>query len=111
MKKGTLMETEKQSVAVIHDNRNKGGNLGVVAFLEIELDGYLTHPSSSRTSSSSDILEQAFKMTNSIDTNWYENNGVTKMFDGEGCRSTMVGDFVLIGNEKWKCESTGWKEV
>ena len=89
-------------VAVIHDNRNKGGNLGVVAFLEFEQNGSLTN---------SDILEEAFKRTNSIDSPWYENDRVTKMFDGDVCRSTMVGDFVLIGNMKWKCEPTGWVEV
>jgi len=92
-------------IAVIHDNRDKGGDLGVVAFLDFELNGRLTD---------SDILAEAFTRTNSIDTNWYENDGVdgmTKMFDGDGCRSTTVGDFVLIGNVKWKCEPTGWVEV
>ena len=90
-------------VAVIHDNRDKGGDLGVVAFLDFEWNGRLT---------TSDILAKAFDLTNNGDRPWCENSGVTKMFPGDGgCRSTMVGDFVLIGNMKWKCEPDGWKEV
>ena len=87
-------------VAVIHDDRDRDGKLGVVAFMKFSnklLNSY--------------ILEKAFEMTNSKDAPWYENDGIEKMFDGETCRSTMVGDFVLIGNMKWKCEPTGWKEV
>ena len=50
-------------------------------------------------------------LTNSIDSPWYTNKEITKMFDGDGCRSTMVGDMVLIGNEKFKVEPMGWSEV
>ena len=55
--------------------------------------------------------EVAFKKTNTIDKAWWDNEGVTKMFGGEGCRSTSVGDMVLVGTEKFLCESTGWSKV
>ena len=56
-------------------------------------------------------LEEAFIKTNSIDDGWWNNEGVTKMFGGAACRSTSMGDMVLIGNTKYKCEMTGWSEV
>ena len=57
------------------------------------------------------ILDKAFMLTNSIDDAWWNNEEVTKMFGGEGCRSTSVGDMVLVGTEKFLCESTGWSKV
>ena len=36
---------------------------------------------------------------------------ITKMFEGAGCRSTMVGDMVLIGTEKFKVEPMGWSKI
>ena len=50
-------------------------------------------------------------LTNSVEDAWWNNEGVTPMFDGKGCRSTSVGDMVLIGKEKYKCESMGWSKV
>ena len=56
-------------------------------------------------------LERAFMLTNSIDSAWYKSPEITKMFDSDGCRSTMVGDYVLIGTEKFLCEPNGWSKV
>ena len=53
--------------------------------------------------------EIAFMKTNSIDNGWWHNEEVTKMFDGEACRSTSSGDIVLIGNKKYKCAPVGWE--
>ena len=61
--------------------------------------------------STDDKLDKAFMLTNSIDDAWWNNKDVTKMFDGDSCRSTMVGDMVLVGAVKYKCESSGWSEV
>ena len=61
--------------------------------------------------SESDMLEKAFMLTNSISDGWWNNEGVTKMFPDKSCRSTSVGDMVLVGTKKFKCESAGWKEV
>ena len=56
-------------------------------------------------------LEIAFKKTNSINEAWWSNEGVTAMFPDKACRSTSMGDMVLIGTEKYKCEMSGWSKV
>ena len=94
-----LMSTlNDEKVSVIHDNGPAGPN--VVAFIDMP-----------KTLTTSEKLERAFMLTNSIDDAWYKGKEVTKMFDGAGCRSTMVGDMVLIGKEKFKVEPMGWSKV
>ena len=94
-----LMSTlNDEKVSVIHDNGPAGPN--VVAFIDMP-----------KSLSTSEKLEEAFMLTNSIEDAWYNNEGVTKMFSGAGCRSTMVGDMVLIGKEKFKVEPMGWSKV
>ena len=56
-------------------------------------------------------LELAFKLTNNIDCGWWENEEVTPMFPNDGCRSTSVGDQVLVGNTKYECAPFGWELV
>ena len=57
-------------------------------------------------------LETAFMKTNSISDAWWNNEGITKMFDGKTCRSTSVGDIILLASgKKFKCEAAGWSEV
>ena len=56
-------------------------------------------------------LDIAFVKTNSIDEAWWDNKEVTAMFPDESCRSTSVGDMVLIGKVKYKCEAVGWSVV
>ena len=55
--------------------------------------------------------EVAFMKTNTIDCGWWENTEVTAMFPEKTCRSTSSGDFVLIGNTKYKCVRVGWEKV
>jgi len=94
-----LMSTlNDEKVSVIHDNGPAGPN--VVAFIDMP-----------KTLTTSEKLERAFMLTNSIDDAWYKGKEITKMFDGAGCRSTMVGDMVLIGKEKFKVEPMGWSKV
>ena len=71
-----------------------------VAFVEVKKDATTTEK-----------LETAFMKTNSIKDAWWNNEGVTKMFAGPACRSTMTGDMVLVGTDKYKCELTGWSEL
>jgi len=56
-------------------------------------------------------LEKAYVLTNSIDSPWWNNKTVTKLFKGKSCRSTGMGDMVMIGNDTFKCESVGWSKI
>ena len=88
-----------QEVAVIH--AAYGLPPRTVAFVEVPKNATVYEK-----------LELAFKLTNNIDCGWWENEEVTPMFpDKEGCRSTSVGDMVLIGTEKYVCESQGWEKL
>ena len=87
-----------EKVAVIHAAYEDAPY--TVAFVEVKKDA-----------TTAEKLETAFMKTNSIENAWWNNEGVTKMFGGATCRSTMTGDMVLIGNTKYKCEMTGWSEV
>ena len=91
----TLKGVDK--VAVIH---NEADGVSTVAFVEC--------PS---TMTVKEKLEFAFMKTNSIDDAWWNNTEVTKMFGGDGARSTMVGDMVLVGTEKYMVEKTGWSKM
>ena len=87
-----------EKVAVIHAAYEDAPK--TVAFVEVKKDA-----------TTKEKLETAFMKTNSIDDAWWKNEGVTKMFGGGACRSTSVGDMVLIGTTKYKCEMAGWSEV
>ena len=94
-----LMSTlNDEKVSVIHDNGPAGPN--VVAFIDMP-----------KTLTTSEKLERAFMLTNSIEDAWYKSEEITNMFEGAGCRSTMVGDMILIGKEKFKVEPMGWSKV
>ena len=56
-------------------------------------------------------LEKAFMLTNSIDDAWYTSDKVNYVGPEKSCRSTSVGDFVLVGKTKYECKSTGWSKV
>ena len=92
-------KTFMEKVAVIHAAFKEEPR--TVAFVEV-----------SKSATVNEKLELAFRLTNNIDCGWWENEEVTPMFpDKEGCRSTSVGDMVLIGTEKYVCEGTGWEKV
>ena len=87
-----------EKVTVIHAAED--GAPTTVAFVEVKKDA-----------TTAEKLEAAFMKPNSITDAWWNNEGVTKMFAGAACRSTMTGDMVLVGTDKYKCEPTGWSEV
>ena len=93
-----LEKTFKEKVAVIHAAFDEEPR--TVAFVEVP-----------KNVSVDQKLETAFRLTNSVNHAWWENEGVTPMFPEKGCRSTSVGDMVLIGTEKYVCENMGWKKV
>ena len=87
-----------ETVSVIHSAFDETPT--VVAMVEV----------SSKLSTTSK-LEKAFMLTNSVNDAWWKNEGVTPMFPEKGCRSTSVGDMVLIGTEKYKCDPMGWSLI
>jgi len=63
----------------------------------------------------SDDLEEAYRLTNSIDKNWWKNYEVRSRFTTEGCRSTSVGDFIvkheMDGDEVYVVAGCGFIKV
>ena len=90
----------KDQVAVIHSDYRDGVAPTTVAFVHVD-----------KGLSDIDKCEKAFMLTNSIDNAWWKNDDVTPMFDGDGCRSTSAGDFVLVGNTKYLCDAMGWSKI
>ena len=98
-KTDALMKTiTKEKVTVIHSAFEDSPQ--TVAMVEVD-----------KSLSVTEKLEIAFKKTNSINDAWWNNEGVTPMFPDKACRSTSTGDMVLVGNEKYKCEMSGWSKI
>ena len=99
-KKDALMKNLLcETAAVIHVG--EGGRPTTVAMVDVE-----------KSATDMKKLETAFMKTNSINSAWWTNEGITKMFDGATCRSTSVGDMVLLSSgKKYKCEMAGWSEI
>ena len=87
----------KEKVTVIHSAFEDSPR--TVAFVEVD-----------KSLSIEEKLDIAFIKTNSLNEAWWDNKEVTAMFPDKTCRSTSVGDMALVGNMKYKCESTGWVE-
>ena len=92
------VKNPKETVSVVHAAFDEKPHL--VAFVEVVKEW-----------SVSKKLEHAFKMTNSIDDAWWNNEGVTSMFPDKGCRSNSMGDMILVGETKYKCAALGWDKV
>ena len=56
-------------------------------------------------------LEKAFMLTNTIDEAWYTSKKVRYIGPDKSCRSTAVGDFVLVGSDKYECKDVGWSKM
>jgi len=87
-----------QDVAVFHTDEE--GNNDIVAYVSVNKNLPLTRK-----------LEEAFMKTNTINSAWWRNEEITPMFAGNTCRSTSVGDVVMVDEKKYKCEPVGWKEL
>ena len=90
--------TFMEKVAVIHAGYDETPH--TVAMVEVD-----------KSLPDEEKCEVAFMKTNTIDCGWWENTEVTAMFPEKTCRSTSSGDFVLIGNTKYKCVRVGWEKV
>jgi len=59
-----------------------------------------------------DELEEAYRLTNNIDTCWIENPEVTPIgITGEAARSTSVGDVLFLNDKGYVVESFGFREI
>ena len=56
-------------------------------------------------------LEIAFVKTNTITEAWWRNDDVTYIGGMPTCRSTSVGDMVLVGKDKYVCNMNGWNTL
>ena len=92
------VKNPKENVSVIHSAFEDSPR--IVAFVEVD-----------KSLSIEEKLDIAYVKTNSIDEAWWDNKEVTAMFPDKSCRSTSIGDMVLIGKVKYKCESAGWHVV
>ena len=92
----TLYDKEMEKVSVIHvalDDTSR-----TVAFVEVDRKLPLRK-----------MLEIAFVKTNTITQSWVRNEGVEYIGPSTTCRSTCVGDMVLIGTTKYVCKMSGWE--
>ena len=95
----SAMKTRRLDASTVIHSEVKD-NSRLVAFVEVD-----------KSLSIEEKLDIAYVKTNSIDEAWWDNKEVTAMFPDKSCRSTSIGDMVLIGKVKYKCESVGWHVV
>ena len=95
----SAMKTRRLDASTVIHSEVKD-NSRLVAFVEVD-----------KSLSIEEKLDIAYVKTNSIDEAWWDNKEVTAMFPDKSCRSTSIGDMVLIGKVKYKCESAGWHVV
>ena len=94
-----LEDVGKEEVAVIHSAF--GDKPHVVAFVKVD-----------KTLTDEQKCEQAFKLTNTIEQGWWNNEGVQYMGPNKTCRSTSSGDQVILKNgTKYNCSFIGWEKV
>ena len=97
--KALVTKLQCETVAVIHSAMEDSPR--TVALVNVE-----------KTLATKDKLERAYMLTNSIDAAWYTSDEVEYIGPEKSCRSTSVGDMVLLENgKKFKCETAGWSEV
>ena len=87
-----------EEVAVIHAAYEDKPR--TVAFVEVD-----------KSMTVNEKLEKAFMLTNTIDIAWYTGDKVNYIGPEKSCRSTSVGDFVLVGKTKYECKDTGWSKI
>jgi hypothetical protein len=102
----TLYGDKFEKVAVIHaafeevPNVVGGFDSRTVAFVEVEAALPIRKK-----------LEIAFVKTNTINGAWWRNEGVEYIAPEKTCRSTSVGDMVLVGKDKYVCKDCGWETL
>ena len=98
MTKALMKTLTTEEVAVIHSAYEDKPH--AVALLSVD-----------KSLSDGEKCETAFMLTNSIDDAWYTGDKVNYIGPEKACRSTSVGDFVLVGKTKYECKPAGWSKV
>ena len=57
-----------------------------------------------------DDLEEGFRLTNTIDSPWWEQDGV-QLFVKPPLRSTSAGDVLVLEGVAWRCRMAGWARI
>ena len=58
------------------------------------------------------ILEQAFRLTNSIESSWYLNKDIDVAdIAKDGCRSTSKGDIIMVDGETYIVTTYGFTKL
>ena len=91
-------QMQKDKVTVIHSAFDEKPHTVAFVYVDKEL-------------SNEEKLEKAFTSTNTIQQAWWKNKNVEYIGPNESCRSTSIGDQVLIGDTKYVCEPVGWKKL
>ena len=93
------VKNPKETVSVVHSAFEEKSRL--VAFVEVD-----------KSWTDTKKLEHAFMKTNTIEEAWYTSKeGIDYMGPEKSCRSTSVGDMVLVGTEKFLCDKFGWSKI
>ena len=95
--KGRIMNRE-EGVTVLHAESNEK----YVPVALVKVPKYMT---------TEEKLNFAYMKTNSIDDAWWNNEEVDKLFNGAACRSTYLGDMLLVDGEKYLCKKVGWDSL
>ena len=98
MKKGSKHE---KYVSVYHKAPNAYTNDNYEFVAEVKVKSY--------NRSYAEMCDEAFTKTNHINSSWTENENVTVYKDNP--RSTSVGDYMMIDDQGWSCESHGWSKI
>ena len=97
--KALVTKLQCETVAVIHSAMEDSPR--TVALVNVE-----------KTLTTSEKLERAYMLTNSINDAWYSSDEVEYIGPEKACRSTSVGDMVRFENgKKFKGEPAGWSEI
>ena len=92
-----------QNIYFMNDVDRKETILGALAQHK-----YKTVASPMLGGSTTDILNDAYRITNSVDYAWYDNPESSPMFEGEGCRSTNIGDVIIVHGERHYVHNYGF---
>lgn len=89
-------------------NIHKRGN-SLIEFVCKNKDNYIVVATPTLTCKEENVLNNLYNLTNSINTAWYENIDAKPSTKAkEGCRSTSIGDLLLVDEKEYVVDSFGF---